>query len=358
MIRQLLIGIFVLALLLVGVGFVLSPKAHVERSTFIEAPPSQVFAAVDTFRRFDQWSPWHDKDPQAKTTISGALFGTGAKYEWAGNKNVGTGSQEITASEPYSHVQTKLVFGGFAQPSSADFILVPLNGGTQVKWTLDADMGSSFIFRYFGLLMDHMIGPDYEKGLAKLRSLVEGGPKTDFDTLHAELIDAKPQAYAYVSGSTTTDPDTINKAFTEAYARINAFITAAGGKAAGAPIAVTRRWDDEAKVYEYDAGIPVDRADLQAPAAAPPAPAHAKHKAAEPAAPPADVKIAQTYAGAAVKVVYKGSYKRMADTYAMIGAFKTAYALQDNGNVWEEYVTDPAKTKEDDLVTNIYVPVK
>src|SRR5579859_6466263 len=128
MLRSLFIGILLLAVLILGIGFVLPDHAHVERSTVIQAPPAQVFGLLDGFRQFDKWSPWAEKDPQAKVTQSGALFGVGAKYEWSGNKDVGSGSQEIMLSQPYTHVQTKLIFGGFDQPSTADFVLAPGEG--------------------------------------------------------------------------------------------------------------------------------------------------------------------------------------------------------------------------------------
>ena len=344
MLRNILLGLGLLVALFFAIGLVLPDTAHVQRTVKIQAPASQVFALVNGFRQFDKWSPWAGLDPQMKVQFSGPLYGVGAHYEWQGNKAVGGGTQEIVASTDYAQVKIKLTFAGFGQPSMASFDLEPDGALTRVTWSLDVKLGGNPIGRYFGLLMDRQIGPDYERGLARLKTLAESGDKTDFSALKAELVDNKTQTYAYVSGSSSTDSDLIAKALTVAYGKVGVFMQASGLKAAAPPISVTRRWDAQARIYEFDAGIPLDRADAQAPA-------EVKGK-------PSEVKIAQTYAGAALKVEHHGSYKEMGKTYELIDAFKKAYALQDNGLSWEQYLSDPGKTPEAQLLTDIYVPVK
>jgi effector-binding domain-containing protein len=344
MVRNILQGLVMLVALFFAVGFVLPDKAHVERSTKVQAPACEVFALVNGFRQFDRWSPWADKDPQMKVTMSGPPLGVGARYEWSGNQAVGSGSQEIVASTPCSQVKTKLMFGGFDKASLATFELEPDGAVTRVTWSLDVPLGASPIAHYFGLLIKRQTGPDYESGLNRLRGVAEGGPKSDFSTLHAELVQLQPITYAYVSGSSSTEPDAIAKALGPAYAKVGVFMAASGLKQAGAPLAVTRRWDPQAKVYEFDAGIPLDKADAQAPDSI-------KGK-------PSEVKIGHTYAGTALKAEHHGAYKDMGGTYAQIDAYKAAYLLQDNGLSWEQYVSDPGKTPEAQLLTDIFVPVK
>lgn len=344
MLRNILLGLAMLVVLFFAIGFVLPDRAHVERSVQVQAPACDVFALVNGFRQFDRWSPWAGKDPQMKVNMSGPPLGVGARYEWSGNQAVGSGSQEIVASTPCSEVRTRLMFGGFDKASVAGFALEPNGAVTRVTWTLDVPLGASPIAHYFGLLIKSKTGPDYESGLNRLRGVAEGGPKGDFSTLSAEIVELQPQTYAYVSGGSSTDPDAIAKALGPAYARVGAFMAAAGLKQAGAPLAITRRWDAQARVYEFDAGIPVDKADAQAPDKI-----NGK---------PDEVKIGHTYAGTALKAEHHGAYKDMGGTYAQIDAFKAAYALQDNGPSWEQYVSDPARTPEAQLVTDIFVPVK
>jgi len=344
MLRNLILGLVIAVALFFTIGLVLPDKVHVQRTEQMQAPASQIFALVNGFRQFDRWSPWSHKDPQMKVQISGAPLGVGAHYEWSGNKDVGSGSQEIIASTPYSQVKTRLNFAGFDRPSLATFDLEPNGQVTRVTWSLDVPLGSNPIAHYFGLLMDRQVGPDYERGLTELRGLTESGSKVDFAVLPAELVELKPQTYAFVSGSSTTESAAIAKALAAAYAKVGVFMTAGGLKQAAPPIAVTRRWDPKANVYEFDAGIPVDKADATAPDTV-------KGR-------PGEVKIGHTYAGTALKVEHRGAYKDMGRTYESIDAYKAAYTLQDNGLSWEQYISDPGKTPEAQLLTDIYVPVK
>ncbi len=98
--KRLMMSLAGVVVLLVCIAFFLPNSAHVERSMTIVRPSSEVFAILNSFRRFNEWSPWFDIDPQAKYTTSGPGSGVGAKSSWAGNKDVGNGSQEIIESKP------------------------------------------------------------------------------------------------------------------------------------------------------------------------------------------------------------------------------------------------------------------
>lgn len=168
-----LLGLVVLlGLVLVVGGFLLPRQTHVERSIVIDRPAAEVYAVVNSYRRFREWSPWSEQDPQAKYEFTGPDAGVGARMTWAGNERVGTGSQEIIASEPDRKVVNALDFGG--NKGTGTFTLTPEGEGTRVVWGFDADHGNDPLSRWFGLLFDKMIGPDYERGLGRLKRVVEG----------------------------------------------------------------------------------------------------------------------------------------------------------------------------------------
>jgi uncharacterized protein YndB with AHSA1/START domain len=159
--------------LLLGLGGLLLPATtHVERSVVIERSPEQVFATLNSFERFSAWSPWAEYDPQAKYTFEGPASGVGARMRWSGNRSVGSGSQEITASEPHRRVVVALDFDG--SQAQAAYLLEPEGNGTRLTWAFDTQHGMNPFKRWLGLLFDRMIGADYEKGLGKLKSLLEG----------------------------------------------------------------------------------------------------------------------------------------------------------------------------------------
>ncbi|GAC1631617.1 MAG: SRPBCC family protein [Nevskia sp.] len=325
---------------LIGIGFLLSEQAHVERSETINAPPATVFALVNSFRQFEKWSPWAGKDPGVKVERSGPEFGVGAKYVWAGNEAVGTGSQEIVASTPFREVKIKLSFGGFDGASEATYTITPAGeGGSRIVWAFDSHLGGNPVNRYFGLFMDKMLGPDYVLGLSRLKTLAESLPKGDFSSLRIELLANQPLPYAFVSGAATTEVAEIGKALAAAYGKVGAAMQAAGLRQAGAPLAVTRRYDPAAKIYEFDAAIPVDRIDAALP-------------------PTGDVKFAKTPEGKILRLTHQGAYATLPKSYEQLAAFEAAYGFAENGNAWEQYVSDPRNTPEADLLTTINVPVK
>ncbi|MBC7172911.1 MAG: SRPBCC family protein, partial [Polyangiaceae bacterium] len=83
---------------------------RIERSTTIDAPPAKVLEWIDDFRRWVDWSPWEELDPELKRTFSGPERGKGAVYEWLGNKRAGAGRMEVIEVTDGSKVEIKLDF--------------------------------------------------------------------------------------------------------------------------------------------------------------------------------------------------------------------------------------------------------
>ena len=174
MLKKLVILIVVLIAGLFGYAYTKPDAMHVERVTTIKAPAGKVFALVNDFRQWPQWSPWEQLDPQMKRTLSGAAAGPGAVYEWEGNSDVGKGRMEITnASEP-DNVTIKLDFlEPYEGHNITQFMLQPSGDQTTVRWTMDGP--SPFMMKVMSVFMnmDKMIGDDFDKGLASLKSVAE-----------------------------------------------------------------------------------------------------------------------------------------------------------------------------------------
>jgi hypothetical protein len=128
---------------------------RVARTATIAAPAPAVFAQVSDFRKWDAWNPWARLDPATRQTYEGAPAGTGAIYTWAGNKEVGEGRIP------------------FAATSTAEFTFEPAGGHTVVTWSMAGR--NNFMAKAIHLVMDMdtMIGGNFEKGLADMKSVVE-----------------------------------------------------------------------------------------------------------------------------------------------------------------------------------------
>ena len=178
MIKKILLGLLiVIVLLAVFVAF--QPSTYkVERSATINAPAPTVFAQVNDFHKWNDWSPWAKLDPAMKQTYEGASAGTGAVYTWAGNSEVGEGRMSIAESHPSDLIKIKLAFlKPFAANSDTTFTFQPEGNQTRVTWSMVGD--KNFIAKAFHLVMniDKMVGADFEKGLAQLKTVSESAPK-------------------------------------------------------------------------------------------------------------------------------------------------------------------------------------
>lgn len=146
----------------------------VERSTTIQAPPDEVYAHVADFHRWEAWSPWADLDPAMTRTYTGPDSGTGAAYAWSGNKKAGQGRMEITEATAPAKVEIDLRFEKpFKSESVTAFSILPSGDGSEVTWSMTG--AKTLPLRLFSIFksMDALIGPDFEKGLASLKSTVE-----------------------------------------------------------------------------------------------------------------------------------------------------------------------------------------
>jgi hypothetical protein len=148
----------------------------VSRSVKISAPPGKVFPHVNDLHKWQAWSPWAKLDPSAKNSFAGAESGTGAAMSWDGNKKIGAGRMTIIESVPNDLIRFKLEFiRPFQATNTAEFTFKPEGSQTIVTWTMLSK--NNFFFKAFGLFMncDKMVGKDFEKGLAGLKSIVETG---------------------------------------------------------------------------------------------------------------------------------------------------------------------------------------
>jgi len=167
-----LAAVGIIALAIVGIGFLLPSKFQVQRSIEINAPPKKVYDLVVEPRRWAEWSVWTRRDPAMKITYSGPPFGMGARWSWQ-SKSEGNGSMELTRVEPDRAVEYALSFSDFGMRSAGVLRLEPAGERTRVTWSTAGDVGGNPIKHYLAAAMDRMVGPDFDAGLANLKALAE-----------------------------------------------------------------------------------------------------------------------------------------------------------------------------------------
>jgi hypothetical protein len=147
---------------------------RIARSTRIGAPAEKVYPFIADFHRWTAWSPWENLDPALKRSYSGADQGIGAVYAWEGNNKVGAGRMEITEATASSRVALNLDFlRPFRASNTVVFTLEPDADGTLVTWNMQGHLPYMAKVMHTLMNVDKMVGKDFEKGLAGLKSASE-----------------------------------------------------------------------------------------------------------------------------------------------------------------------------------------
>src|SRR6476619_4260466 len=162
-----------LVLLVVAIGFFLPSSFSVVRVSLKNAAPRKVYDLIVEPRRWKDWSVWTRRDPDMRIIYSGPPFGMGAKWAWA-SKSEGSGSMEFTRVEPDRSVEYLLLFPDFNMRSTGALRLEPAGNATRVTWTNVGDVGGNPLKHYLAITMDHMVGPDFDAGLANLKVRAAG----------------------------------------------------------------------------------------------------------------------------------------------------------------------------------------
>ena len=169
---RLFLGIVFLVGILAAVALGLPAHVTVNRSVVINAPEPVVFPYLDNLHRFAEWSPWALRDPQLAVSYSGPEQGKGAKIQWTSKvPSIGTGTMEITESEPSRHIDLLVDFNGLDGTSSFD--IAPSGSGSKVTWSFGYDSGTSPLKRWKALMLDGFVGAEYRTGLDRLKEKIE-----------------------------------------------------------------------------------------------------------------------------------------------------------------------------------------
>lgn len=174
MLKKILIGVGVILVIFIVV-IALQPSTYrVTRSQVINAPPDAIFPHVSELKKWAAWNPWEKLDPNMKLTYDGPEAGVGASYSWVGNNEVGEGKMTIIGSKPNEYIQFRLeFFKPMAGVSDTEFAFKPQGDQTEVTWSMSGK--NNFIGKAMCLFMnmDKMIGGQFEKGLADLKTIAE-----------------------------------------------------------------------------------------------------------------------------------------------------------------------------------------
>lgn len=331
--RKLIHGLGLLLLAVVIVGVFLPSSAKVQRETLIAAPAATVFVLAGDPRRIAEWLPWIG--PAATLDVAESVDGGPESIRWEAGRTR-DGSLTFLHRAPYQSVSAAIepAAGGELRSSMA---LEDTAEGTRFGWTVETDFGMNLLARYRGLWFESRTGDVLERGLVELTALAESLPRADWSEIDIERLDVEPLDIAYLTASSLPNAAAISAAMGEAYFNILAFMDRHGLEEAGPPLSISRRFSGSE--FVFDAAIPVRGISDDSPQS------------------DAGIRLGQTWGGPVVRGRHIGSYRKLAETHEKIAAWLAVHGVARAGDAWEAYVSDPTRTPEGELVTEVYYPI-
>ncbi|TNE65029.1 MAG: hypothetical protein EP344_03280 [Bacteroidetes bacterium] len=307
-----------LAVLWAVLGLFAKKEYHVERSLEIDAPRDLIYDHVRHFANFETWSPWAHLDPAMKTTIEGTDGAVGATYSWAGNDDVGSGEQSITALSP-DRMDIEVHFKGWMESSFPTYmVLEPVGDKTKVTWSADMHIGFPWNALAMFTDMNAAIGKDYALGLERLKAVCEDMAHKKYRGY--EIAEVAMPAKFYAGRRATVEFAQMPDYYSTNMPKTFELLQKAGVEMAGAPSGLYWSWDEEAGKTDMACAIPV-----------------ATDKKI------AGLDIIPLDSGQALVIEYFGIYDSIGNAHYAMDDYLLEKNLESIPPVIEEYLTDPTQ---------------
>lgn len=328
--KTLKIILIVLAVVLGGYAIwmaTLNGQYNVQRTVVINATPEVVYAEVSDFKTWPTWTSWFEKDSTMTTTFSEPSNGVGAWYTWQSKE--GAGRMDLVSAEPNASIQSTIEFEGMGS-SNVNWILKPVDGGTEVTWTMEGEM--PFFFRWMANSMDEGIGPDYEQSLAKLKANLESRkPSYSFSEMNLQPMDIYYTHHEIAISA-------MNKEWYDAeIGKLTAYLGDDMANVTGALMEIYTYWNEDEDKTIFDLAFPV-----------------ASKKPGN-----GIVMKGQSPSGRHIKTTHFGSYEGLGDAHEAMGEYFKANNLEMGDAVISVYSAGPNQQEDPaDYMTEIYYPIK
>ena len=237
--------------LLVIVSFLLPKNYKVERSVTIASKTSLLYTLTSNFELWHVWVPWtREADSSAVFTIQGEPGKVGTSWEWEG-KVFGNGRMVLTETTPGQGIAYDLAFDHGKYQSKGRIILESRADSVKVSWLDEGNLGWSPINRYFGLFMDRMMGPDFEKGLAKLKTIAEA--RRDWPAVDETVYPERK----VIMVTDSAGPKDYGSVMARAFGELYGFLQSHKLKPDGDAFATYLRWDSVTYFSVMNICVPV-----------------------------------------------------------------------------------------------------
>ena len=332
--------LFLLLIAIIGIAIYIAVQPdsfNVSRTRTINAPKEVIYNQIIDFKNWEAWSPWLEKNPSTIVTLPEQTEGVGGSYLWEDAD--GKGKIETLSAEANASIEQQMQFEDFP-PSNINWVLESNDdGSTNVNWRMTGnDLPFGFkAYTAFEGSMEEQVGPDYERGLEKLDSLVHAEMKKYAITVNG--ITEHGGGYYLYNTSSSKISDIENK-MTELMSKLLDYSKKNNVLIAGAPFTSYHKWDEKNNATIFSCCIPTTEKIISNQS---------------------DILTGQLEAFKAVKTTLQGDYEYLAEAWDTIMDYIPDNGLEytENGPMLETYITDPSKeVNPANWITEIYIAVK
>ncbi|RKE90826.1 SRPBCC family protein [Ichthyenterobacterium magnum] len=338
---------FLLLILIIGLAIYIAVQPNefnFNRSRVIKAPVSDLFNKVNDYKEWPSFSPWIEHEPDAKLTYSENTSGVNASYGWNG-EILGEGNMQTTGIEKDKSIAQRITFiKPFESESDINWTFETTNDGTKVTWSMKGkqDFMTKMYTTFSGSIEDNT-GPDFDRGLFKLDSIVSSEIKTkmtaqnNFRIGDISQVNLPTQNFIGYYQKTKINHDAMTKLFMEFMPKAGMYAMQHLKYGEFTPASVFTSWDEEKGEAEFYIGL-VLKKDL---------------------APADGMSAISLPEGNTLTVSKYGNYGNGDEKAHMaLDAYIKEKGLERKEMIWELYVNDPTQVKPEDIQTDIYYPVK
>ena len=333
--------LFLLLIGIIGVAIFVAVQPsefNFSRSQVIKAPASLVFNKVNDFKNWPSFSPWIEQEPDAQLTYGEKTSGVDGNYAWNG-EILGEGKMKTLAVEPNKSINQHIQFiKPFESESDIDWAFENTEEGTKVTWSMKGkqDFMTKMYTAFAGSIED-MTGPDYERGLFKLDSVINADMKKY--SIKVNGIAEHSGGY-YLYNTASCKITELEAKMTEMLPKVSSYAIKNNIKMAGAPYINYHKWDEANNAVMFSCCIPTTEKIISSES---------------------DILTGQLPPFKAIKTTLKGNYDNLKEAWETVMKYipENGYEFAENGPMLETYLTDPRNTPNPaDYITEIYIAIK
>lgn len=332
--------LFLLLILFIGFAIYIAVQPNsfeVQRTRTINAPASVVYENVIDLKNWEAWSSWVEADPDMKITLAEQTRGINGSYTWEDKDGIGRMTTIDTKAN--ETIVQEMQFAEFPK-SEVTWKLKPVaNGKTDVTWMIKGK-DLPFAFKAISLIsggMEKQIGPNYERSLEKLDSILVADMKKY--SVNVEGVTQHSGGF-YLYNTTSCKMEDFKSKMQEMMPQIGAYAISNNVTMAGKPFVIYHKWDEANNAVMFSCCIPTT----------------SKIVTEDP-----NVLTGQLEPFKAVKTILKGDYDNLKEAWEKSMSYIAKNNLEqiETGPMIESYLTDTATVENPaNWLTEIYIAVK